>query len=67
MESNVKEILEQGRSYREIAAALGISKSLVGKIVSKSKTLSTAPDKNGTDTVDGVDRQLPASTPQLFD
>ena len=67
MESNVKELLEQGRSYREIAAALGISKSLVGKIVSKSKTLSTAPDKNGTDTVDGVDRQLPASTPQLFD
>ena len=55
MESNVKELLEQGRSYREIAAALGISKSLVGKIVSKSKTPSTAPDRNGTDTVDGVD------------
>lgn len=67
MESNVKELLEQGRSYREIAAALGISKSLVGKIVSKSKTPTTAPDRNGTDTVDGVDRQLPACTPQLFD
>lgn len=40
-DENVKELLDKGKSYREIAGILGISKSLVGKIAARLKSVST--------------------------
>ena len=55
LSENVLDLIHQGKSYREVAQALGISKSLVGNIVKKSEvsTLSTA--SNGVDSMDNVD------------
>ena len=57
LSENVLDLIHQGKSYREVAQALGISKSLVGNIVKKSEvsTLSTA--SNGVDSMDNVDRK----------
>lgn len=40
-DENVKELLDKGKSYREIAGILGISKSLAGKIAARLKSVST--------------------------
>lgn len=57
-EQNVKELLDKGKSYREIASVLGISKSLVGKIVAKLKSVSTVKGEDAKDVVDAVDGTL---------
>ena len=64
---NVKELLEKGKSYRDIAGILGISKSMVGKIALRLKSMSTSQSRDGKDAVDGVDTQVLAETKQLFD
>ena len=64
---NVKEVLEKGKSYRDIAGILGISKSQVGKIAARLKSVSTSQGQNNKDAVDGVDTQVLAETKQLFD
>lgn len=57
-EQNVKELLDKGKSYRDIAATLGISKSLVGKIAAKLKSMSTVKGEDAKDIVDAVDGTL---------
>lgn len=57
-EQNVKELLDKGKSYRDIAATLGISKSLVGKIAAKLKSMSTVKVEDAKDIVDAVDGTL---------
>ena len=57
-EQNVKELLDKGKSYRDIAATLGISKSLVGKIAAKLKSMSTVKGEDAKDVVDAVDGTL---------
>ena len=54
-DQTVKELLDKGKSYREIAAILGISKSMVGKIAARIKSMSTAGSEDVKDAVDGVD------------
>ena len=66
-DQNVKELLDKGKSYREIAGILGISKSLVGKIAARIKSMSTSQGQDAPDKVDGVDTQVLAETKQLFD
>ncbi len=66
-EQNVKELLDKGKSYREIAGILGISKSMVGKIAAKLKSMSTAEGEDTKDTVDSVDTQVLAETRNLFE
>ena len=55
---NVKELLEKGKSYRDIAGILGISKSQVGKIAARLKSVSTAPGRDGRDKMDTVDASI---------
>ena len=57
-EQNVKELLDKGKSYREIASVLGISKSLVGKIATRLKSVSTVKAEDVKDIVDAVDGTL---------
>ena len=57
-DQNVKELLDNGKSYREIAAMLGISKSLVGKIAARLKSTSTENVEDVKDAVDAVDTKL---------
>ena len=57
-DQNVKELLDKGKSYREIAGILGISKSMVGKIATRIKSVSTAEGEDAKDAVDGVDTKL---------
>ena len=57
-DQNVKELLDSGKSYREIAAMLGISKSLVGKIAARLKSASTENVEDVKDAVDAVDTKL---------
>ena len=57
-DQNVKELLDSGKSYREIAAMLGISKSLVGKIAARLKSASTEKVEDVKDAVDAVDTKL---------
>ena len=57
-EQNVKELLDKGKSYREIASVLGISKSLVGKIAARLKSVSTVKAEDVKDVVDAVDGTL---------
>ena len=57
-DQNVKELLDKGKSYREIAGILGISKSMVGKIAARIKSVSTADGGDAKDAVDGVDTKL---------
>lgn len=51
-EDNILELQRQGKTYREIAQAMGISKSMVGKIIKKAEA-STA--STSVETVDKVD------------
>ena len=66
-DQNVKELLDKGKSYREIAAILGISKSMVGKIAARIKSVSTPEGKDSKDTVDGVDTNVLADSKELFE
>jgi len=66
-DQNVKELLDKGKSYREIAGILGISKSMVGKIAARLKSVSTAEGGDAKDTVDGVDVKVLPVTEDLFD
>ena len=66
-DENVKELLDKGKSYREIAGILGISKSLVGKIAARLKSVSTPENKAAKDAVDGEDTQVLADAPKLFE
>ena len=66
-DQNVKELLDKGKSYRDIAGILGISKSMVGKIAARIKSLSTSEGADSKDTVDGVDTQVLADAPKLFE
>lgn len=66
-DQNVKELLDKGKSYREIAGILGISKSMVGKIAARIKSMSTSQGADNKDTVDGVDTQVLADTKSLFE
>ena len=52
---NIIQLFQQGKSYREIAQEVGLSKSMVAKIIKQaaSSTKDTAAD--GVDTVDKVD------------
>ena len=52
LQENVLELVQRGKSYREIAEALGVSKSLVGNIVKRSEV--STPSK-GMDDMDSVD------------
>lgn len=59
---NIKDLYEQGKSYREIADELNLSKSLVGNVVKRLRDngqLSTVQPSTALDTLDGVD-----TTPQ---
>lgn len=49
------ELVQRGKSYREIAEALGISKSLVGNIVKKSEVSIVSTPSKGVDVMDSVD------------
>lgn len=64
--NNILELVKEGKSYRDIAATLGVSKSLVGKIVSKASSLSTVNGKDAVSTVDSVDTPKPAEDISLF-
>ena len=66
-DQNVKELLEKGKSYREIARILGISKSMVGKIVARIKSMSTVGSEDVKDAVDGVDTEAVSGTLELKD
>ena len=66
-DQNVKELLDKGKSYREIAGILGISKSMVGKIAARIKSVSTAEGGDAKDAVDGVDTQVLPVTKELFE
>lgn len=54
---NVMALVDKGKSYRDIAQALGISKSLVGNLVKKS-SVSTSPTlSSSVDRMDTVDNR----------
>ena len=55
LQENVLELVQRGKSYREIAEALGISKSLVGNIVKKSEVSTVSTSSKGVDDMDSVD------------
>ena len=55
LQENVLELVQRGKSYREIAEALGISKSLVGNIVKKSEVSTVSTPSKGVDDMDSVD------------
>lgn len=67
---NIKDLYIQGKSYREIADILSLSKSLVGNVINKLKEkglLSSVQPSTDVDTVDNVDssgQEVPGS---LFD
>lgn len=66
-QDNVKELLSKGKSYREIARILGISKTLVGKIA--AELVSCPPSTGDADVagVDKVDTQVLSAAKDLFD
>lgn len=67
LEENVLELIRQGKSYRDVAATMGISKSLVGKIVKKSEVSTLSTSSTGVDNVDTVDSgQKEAKDASLF-
>ena len=57
-DQNVKELIDKGKSYREIAGILGISKSMVGKIAARIKSMSTEKVEDVVNAVDAVDEKL---------
>ena len=52
---NVMDLVEKGKSYRDIAQALGISKSLVGNLVKKSAVSTPSTPSSPVDRMDTVD------------
>lgn len=52
---NVMALVDKGKSYRDIAQALGISKSLVGNLVKKSSVSTSSTVSSPVDDVDSVD------------
>ena len=52
---NVMALVDKGKSYRDIAQALGISKSLVGNLVKKSAVSTSSTVSSPVDDVDSVD------------
>ena len=52
---NVMDLVEKGKSYRDIAQALGISKSLVGNLVKKSAVSTPSTLSGPVDRMDTVD------------
>ena len=55
LEENVLELVRTGKSYRDIASALGISKSLVGDIVKKAESSTPSTVSTVLDKMDSVD------------
>ena len=55
LQENVLELVRQGKSYRDVAEVLGISKSLVGKIVKNSEASTLSTPSKSVDNVDTVD------------
>ena len=66
-DQNVKELLDKGKSYREIAAILGVSKSLVGKVALRIKSASTSGGAITKDSKDAVDTQILSDAKSLFE
>ena len=58
LKENVLELVRQGKSYRDVAEALGISKSLVGKIVKTSEASTLSTMSKTVDNVDTVDSKM---------
>ena len=52
---NVMALVDKGKSYRDIAQALGISKSLVGNLVKKSAVSTSSTVSSPVDGMDSVD------------
>lgn len=67
LEQNVQELLNQQKSYREIARTLGISKSSVANIAAHLKSLSTSRPQDGKDAVDTLDSDPLADSRTLFE
>lgn len=57
LQENIMELVRQGKSYRDIAAALGISKSLVGNLVKKAEVSTVSTMSTDVDGMDSVDSQ----------
>lgn len=55
---SVMAMVKDGKSYREIAEALGISKSLVGKIVKKTEVSTVSTASTGVDSVDSGQKEV---------
>ena len=54
---NIIQLSRQGKSYREIAQEVGLSKSMVAKIIKQNEASTTEKTVDGVDTVDKVDSQ----------
>ena len=52
---NVIQLHREGKTYREIADLVGLSKSMIGKIIKKSESASTDGQVDKVDEVDKVD------------
>ena len=52
---NVMALVDKGKSYRDIAQALGISKSLVGNLVKKSSVSTSSTVSSPVDGMDSMD------------
>lgn len=57
LQENIMELVGQGKSYRDIASALGISKSLVGNLVKKAEVSTVSTMSTDVDGMDSVDSQ----------
>ena len=67
---NIKDLYEQGKSYREIAEELCLSKSLVGKVIGQLKAKGLLEDCPRPQTVDdskNVDTSPVEKPGDLFD
>ena len=52
---NIIQLFQQGKSYREIAQEVGLSKSMVAKIIKQAEASTAQTGVNAVDTVDKVD------------
>ena len=69
-DKNIKDLYIQGKSYREIADILNLSKSLVGNVINKLKEkglLSSVQSSTGVDNMDTVDTPRQEGPGSLFD
>ena len=69
-DKNIKDLYIQGKSYREIADILNLSKSLVGNVINKLKEkglLSSVQSSTGVDNMDTVDTSGQEGPGSLFD